>query len=222
MYTFSSNSCILNLNKENPNSGSYRSYLRLAKSGVEEPLTTYADHYTFNFAYNNAAYSKGAVFLAQLGYVIGEENLQKTIKKYYEDFKFKHPVPNDIKRTAEKVSGLQLDWYLNYWAKTTATIDYAVDRVDSNKITLKRVGKMPMPIDLKITYVDNTQEDFNIPLRMMLGAKPTSATILNDWSWTSPTYSFTTEKVIKSVEIDPSHLMADIDNTNNSFSIEKE
>jgi len=213
---------ILNQNKENPNAGSYRGYLRLVKSGAEEPLTTYADHYTYNFAYSNSAYSKGAVFLAQLGYVIGEDNLAKTIKKYFEDFKFKHPVPNDIKRTAEKVSGLQLDWYLNYWAQSTATIDYAVDDVSTDKITLKRIGKMPMPIDLKVTYNDGTHEDFYIPLNMMLGTKPTSATTLEAWSWVAPTYSFSTKKTIKSVEIDTSKLMADIDNTNNSFGIKKE
>ncbi|MET2983650.1 M1 family metallopeptidase [Aureibaculum conchae] len=213
---------VLNQNKENPNAGSYRGYLRLAKSGAEEPLTTYADHYTFNFAYSASAYSKGAVFLAQLGYVIGEENLKKTIKKYYEDFKFKHPVPNDIKRTAEKISGLQLDWYLNYFAQTTATIDYAIDNVTTNQITLKRIGKMPMPIDLKITYKDGSQENLYIPLRMMYGSKPTSATHLDAWSWVAPTYTFTAKKDVKSVEIDPLQLMADIDNTNNSFGVKKE
>ncbi|RPD96037.1 M1 family peptidase [Aureibaculum marinum] len=211
---------ILNQNKENPNAGSYRGYIRLVKSGLEEPLTTYADHYTYNFAYGAAAYSKGAVFLAQLGYVIGEENLEKTIKKYYQDFKFKHPTPNDIKRTAEKVSGLQLDWYLTYFVKTTASIDYAIESANDNKIILKRVGKMPMPIDLEVTYTDGSTENFYIPLRMMLGKKPTSATILKDWSWTSPTYSLTTTKTIKTVEIDPSGLMADVDSTNNSFGIE--
>ena len=212
---------ILNQKKDNPNAGSYRGYLRLAKSGAEEPMTTYADHYTHNFAYSNAAYSKGAVFLAQLGYVIGEENLKKTIKKYFDDFKFKHPTPNDIKRSAEKVSGLQLDWYLNYWAQTTATIDYAVGSVDTNKITLNKVGKMPMPIDLVVTYTDGTKENFYIPLKMMLKGKPTEATTLNYWSWTAPTYTFNTKKAVKSIQIDPKNLMADIDSTNNSFGIEK-
>ncbi|MBJ2175988.1 M1 family metallopeptidase [Aureibaculum sp. A20] len=210
---------ILNQDKENPNAGSYRGYIRLAKSGVEEPLTTLADHYTFNYSYSNSAYSKGAVFLAQLGYIIGKENLEKTLKKYFEDFKFKHPTPNDIKRTAEKVSGIQLDWYLTYFTKTTATIDYAVDNVDTNQITLKRIGKMPMPIDLKVTYTDGTDENFYIPLKMMLGSKPTTATPLSSWSWTAPTYSFSAKKAVKSVEIDPSHLMADIDDTNNNFGL---
>jgi aminopeptidase N len=33
------------------------------------------------------------VFLSQLRYVIGEEKLAETIKRYYNDFKFKHPTP---------------------------------------------------------------------------------------------------------------------------------
>jgi len=213
---------VLNQNKENPNAGSYRGYFRLAKSGAEEPLTTYADHYTYNYSYSSSAYSKGAVFLAQLGYIIGEENLEKTIKKYFDDFKFKHPTPNDIKRTAEKVSGIQLDWYLNYFTQTIATIDYAVDNVSADQISLKRIGKMPMPIDLKVTYNDGTNENFYIPMNMMLGTKPTTATKLEAWSWVAPTYTFSAKKAIKSVEIDPSQMMADIDRTNNNFGITTE
>jgi len=45
---------------------------------------------------------------------------------------------------------------------------------------------------------------------MMRGNKPTSATILKDWSWANPIYRFEVLKEIKSVEIDPSKLMADI------------
>ena len=49
------------------------------------------------------------------------ENVKKSLKKYYEDFKFKHPTPNDFQRVAEKVSGIQLDWYLNEWIETYST-----------------------------------------------------------------------------------------------------
>ena len=76
---------------------------------------------------------------------------------------------------------------------------------------------MPMPIDVTVTYSDESQEEFNIPLRMMRGEKPTAATILKDWTWAHPTYTFSVDKEIKSVEIDPAGLMADIDKTNNKF-----
>ena len=206
---------IMSMNKKNPYKGSYGSYLGLAKSGKEQPLTTHADRYDYNRAYGASAYSKGEVFLAQLEYVIGKENVEKTLKKYFTDFKFKHPTPNDIKRTAEKVSGIHLDWYLTDWAQTTNTIDYGVKGINGSKVILERIGRMPMPIDLTVNYVDGTSENFYIPLRMMRGEKPTNATKKADWAWAYPSYTLETGKAVKSVEIDPSQLMADIDRDNN-------
>ncbi|WP_159018759.1 M1 family metallopeptidase [Algibacter sp. L3A6] len=206
---------IMDEGKENPLANAYKGYIYLANSGKEQPLTTHSDRYAYNRSYSIAAYSKGAVFLSQLGYVIGAENLKKTIKKYYTDFSFKHPKPLDIVRTAERVSGLELDWYLIDFGQTTNTIDYSVKAIEGNNITLERIGLMPMPIDLKVTYVDGTSEDFYIPLQMMRGEKPTTATIVSDWAWAYPTYSFDAKKAVKTVEIDPSGLMADVDSSNN-------
>ncbi|WP_179337471.1 M1 family metallopeptidase [Winogradskyella ludwigii] len=203
----------------NPLAGSYRGYLSLANSGVEQPLTTHSDRYASNGVYGAAAYSKGAVFLAQLGYVIGDDNLDKTIKKYYKDFSFKHPKPFDIIRTAERITDFELDWYFIDFAQTTNTIDYGVKSVQGNSITLERIGLMPMPIDLSVTYTDGSTEDFYIPLQMMRGEKPTSATIINDWAWAMPTYSFDTKKEVKSVEIDSSQMMADNHRDNNVFNL---
>ncbi|WP_308991721.1 M1 family metallopeptidase [Mariniflexile litorale] len=208
---------IMNDDKTNPTESAYRSYIALAKSGKEQPLTTHADRYNFNGTYGASAYSKGEVFLAQLGYVIGDENLKQTIKKYFIDFAFKHPTPNDIIRTAEKVSGLELDWYLTDFAQTTNTIDYGIKNIEGNNITLERIGLMPMPIDVTVTYTDGKTEDFYIPLQMMRGEKPTKATLIKDWAWAYPTYTFTTKKTVKSVEIDPTNMMADIEKKNNKM-----
>lgn len=200
-----------------PNSNGYGGYYYVVKNGIEEPLTTHADRFNTNRAFSTGSYTKGSMFVSQLNYIIGEENVQIFLKKYFDDFKFKHPTPNDVKRVAEKVSGLELDWYLNEWIETTHTIDYAIAKVENNSITLARVGQMPMPIDLTVTYVDGTSENFNIPLRMMRGNKPTTATILKDWTWAHPTYTFSTSKEIKSVVIDSLEMMADIDKSNNTF-----
>lgn len=207
---------ILNKQMKNPNESSYKNYIALANSGYEQPLTTHADRYRYNQVYSISAYSKGAVFLAQLGYVIGEEQLKETIKKYFKDFAFKHPTPNDIIRTAEKISGLELDWYLIDFGQTTNTIDYGVKAVKGNKITLERIGLMPMPIDLTVTYTDGNTENFYIPLQMMRGEKPTSATLISDWAWAYPTYTFTVSKPVARVQIDPKEAMADINKANNS------
>ena len=215
---------------ENPFAGSYRGYQYLIKSGKEQPQTTHSDRYEFNSAYSIAAYSKGSIFLSQLGYIIGQDKLMETLKKYYTDFKFKHPTPNDIKRTAEKVSGLQLDWYLMDWTQTTNTIDYAIQEVvaedlENTTVVLERKGLMPMPLDILVVYQDGSQETFYVPLRMMRGGKENpypsiERTVLPNWAWAYPSYEFTISKPyqsIKAIQIDPSGLMADADLDNNSL-----
>ncbi len=210
--------------------GSYKSYLNLAKSGMEEPASTHSDHYNTNFAYGAAAYSKGAVFMSQLGYIVGDSIRDKILMAYYNTWRFKHPNPNDFIQVAEKLSGMELDWYKEYWINGTKTIDYSVGDIavvnNNTSITVKRIGKMPMPIDVLITFKDGTQEMHYIPLNLMYGEKPVEnkipRTVHEEWKWTHPEYSFTTSrqiKDIKSIEIDPSMRLADINRTNNKLVI---
>ncbi|SDB61605.1 hypothetical protein SAMN03097699_2624 [Flavobacteriaceae bacterium MAR_2010_188] len=209
------NEKVLNKTSDNPSAGLYRGYLRLAKSGLEEPLSTHSDHFDINGAYS--VYTKGGVFLSQLKYIIGEDNFDKTIKDYFNNWAFKHPDANDFIRIAEKTSGMNLHWYLSDWLNTTNTIDFGVKNIEGNKVEIERLGKTPMPIDLNVEYTDGTSEQFNIPLRDMRGNKPTESTILEDWAWAYPTYSFEAKKPIKCVTIDPNNLMADINPENNTF-----
>jgi len=209
-------------NSVNPFANAYRAYTYLATSGKEQPQSTHADRYNYNGAYSTSAYSKGTLFLSQLGYIIGEDNLDKTLKQYFNEWVFKHPKPMDIIRIAEKISGLELDWYLMDWTQTTNTIDYGIKSMVENgsntTINLERIGLMPMPLDIEVEFTDGTKQQFYIPLRMMFGNKPTEATILNDWAWAYPSFEFSIEKpksTIKSVIIDPKGFMADINKENN-------
>ena len=217
--------------EENPFKDIYSTYYKLVASGKEQPQTTHSDRYDENRSYSISSYFKGSIFLSQLGYIIGKDKLEETIKRYFQDFKFKHPTPNDIKRTAERVSGANLDWYLTDWTQTTNTIDYRIKEVKDNaektNVTLERIGRMPMPIDLSVEYTDGTSESFYVPLRMMSFEKenPNPAikrTILSDWAWANSTYEFTILKPktsIKKITIDPSGLMADVKQTNNIYEI---
>jgi hypothetical protein len=216
-------------NPENqfPNRGSYGGYINLAKSGLEEPMSTHADHFHTNFAYGAAAYSKGAVFMAQIGYVIGEKDLSKGLLRYFDEWKFRHPNPNDVIRVMEKVSGLELDWYKEYMLYTTKTIDYGIGDVKEaggkTTVELQRIGLFPMPIDLYVTYQDGSTEVYNIPLQIMRGAKPQDADgvtwiTAESWSWTHPTYILELSKgknQITKIEIDPTERLADINRDNN-------
>jgi hypothetical protein len=209
----------------------YNGYYALVKSGLEEPLTTHADHFNTNAAYSNAAYSKGAVFMEQLGYIIGAANRDKLLLEYYKQWHYKHPNSNDLVRLAENMSGIKLDWYKEYWCNTTKTVNYAIDSLWEDgavtKIRLKRIGHIPMPIDLQVTYRDGSTEMHYIPLNLMFGEKPNeNATqkreVHEEWRWTHPVYTIELKRKltdIKLAEIDPSKRMADVDQKNNRLEL---
>jgi hypothetical protein len=208
----------------------YDSYFSLVRSRLEEPLTTHADHFNTNYAYSIASYCKGSIFLEQLGYITGAATRDKILLEYYRLWKFKHPNASDFVRVAEKVSGMQLDWYKEYWVSTTKTIDYGIDSLweegNRTKIRLRMVGKMPMPVDVLLQYKDGSREMAYIPQYLMFGEKPAEdeipRTVFEPWKWTDPTYTFEVNRRLtdlKVVEIDASQRMADVDRTNNKLDL---
>jgi hypothetical protein len=209
--------------------GSYAGYMALAKSGLEEPASTHADHFNTNYAYSNAAYSKGATLLGLLGYVIGD-SVRDAVLLNYNTWKFKHPNANDFFRVAEKTSGIQLQWLKEYWVNSTKTIDYGLNDIQAGNNTaimsIQRLGKLPMPIEVLITYKDGTTELHYMPLDLMLGAKGAEGSVNRivhkSWQWVAPTYTFETSKplsALKSIEIDPSYRMPDLNRSNNKLEI---
>ena len=209
--------------------GAYRSYFSLVKSGKEEPLTTHADHYNLNAAYSPAVYSKGEVFMEQLGYIVGAPVRDNILLEYYKQWRFKHPNTTDFIRIAEKVSDMKLDWYKEYWINSTKTIDYSIDSLwEENGMTnvrIKRNGLMPMPIDVQLTFKDGSKEMHYVPLDLMYGLKPiedktVARKVYEPWHWTSETYIISTQKKLfdfTAVEIDPSQRMADVERKNNKL-----
>ena len=206
-----------------------RNFADFTQSGMEEPLATHADHYTTNTAYGAGSYTKGSVFLKQLEYIIGQEAFDKTMLRYFNEWKFKHPNTNDFIRVAEKQSGLELDWFKEYFINSTHTIDYGIAEVngDDKKSTIKleKLGVMPMPIDVLIETTDGEQILYTIPLRIMRGEKSNekffeSYNVAKDWPWTNAIYDLEVDipaSKIEAVVIDPTLRMVDINLENNVY-----
>lgn len=215
---------------QNPFGSTYKSYYNLIAKGMQEPLSTHSDHYLTNRAYSTSAYSKGSIFLTQLSYIIGWENMMKTLQEFYSQYKLTHPTPNDLKRTAEKVSGAVLDWYMIDFTQTNNTVDYAIQFVEElqkgqSLVTLERIGRAGMPLDILVTYQDGTMESFYVPYSSMHWVKPNpyvelERTVLDAWGWAQPQYKFIINKPkssIKSIMLDPSQFMADVNQENNIY-----
>jgi hypothetical protein len=207
----------------------YNDYVQITREGKEEALDTHADHYITNYAYGTAAYNKGEVYLAQLEHIIGTFHFRTGLLKYFDTWKFKHPNANDFLRIMEIQSGMELDWYNEYFVHSTKQIDYGIESLQSDgkstTITLKRVGDMIMPVEVEVKYLNGEYQTFVIPLDIMRGAKPADGysgkwSILSDWNWVDPTYTFEINigsDKIESITIDAEKGTADVNRKNNAI-----
>ncbi|NBC25943.1 MAG: M1 family peptidase [Bacteroidetes bacterium] len=226
---------LFNDGQGDPMVGRHQGYFRMVDAGMEEPMHIHADHYERNAAYGLASYTKGAMFLHQLGYVIGDDVLKRGLNRFYDEWQFKHPDGREFLRIMERESDMVLDWYYEYWIETTKTIDYGITAVQGGEesatdITLERAGLMPMPVDLEVELNDGTVHHYYIPLRIMWGQKENenpdiNRTVADDWRWVFPEYDLQIEvpvDEIARIEIDPTRRMADVNRDNNTWTGEAE
>ena len=214
----------------NPFVESLARYADFTKTGKEEPAVWLADHHDNGTAYSFASYVKGELFLVQLGYIIGEDNLNKVMLRYYDDWAMKHPTERDFMHIAQQVSGMDLKWFYNYWINMTKTIDYGIKNVkydgNSTTITLFNKGTMPMPIDFSILTKDKKVINYNIPLNMTHTWKKADIygpiQSLDYWPWTQQEYSFTIpygKEQISAMGIDFSQRLADVNPEDNYLEV---
>lgn len=210
----------------NPFVSSINSYIGFTKTGKEEPAVWLADHHDSGSAYSIASYMKGNLFLVQLGYIVGEQNLSLIMKEFFNQWKMKHPTERDFLHIAQKISGMDLKWFQHYWINTTKTIDYAIKNVkydaNSTTITLENKGGIPMPIDFSILTKDKKVVNYQIPMSMTHVWK--SKDIYGDfktldyWKWTQKEYTFTipyNKSQISALGIDFSQRLADVNQADN-------
>lgn len=225
--TFAQNIVLDSLRKRgsiNPHQRSYDSYIRYVTTKTEEPLTTHADHYTHNAGYGVASYSKGCVFLSQLEYIIGEEVFYTGMKRYFNEWKFKHPTPTDFKRVMEKTSGLELDWYFESWVETTKQIDYGISSViakgSKSHIVIEKKGGLHLPVEVTIESKGQVNT-YYIPAERMRGQKQSNSLIKKAaWPWAFPSYLLVINHQLSDIDrivIDQHHRTADIDTSNNIY-----
>ena len=207
--------------KANPFTATLDRYRNFVKRGIEEPAGWLGDHHDNGTAYSFASYYKGELFLVQLGYIIGEQNLALVMKEFYNQWHLKHPTDRDFMHIAQKISGMDLKWFHHYWINTTKTIDYAIKDIKygefATKVTLENKGSIPMPIDFSILTTDKKVVNYQIPLNMTHTWKQKD--IYGDfkteayWPWTQKEYTLTipyNKSQISALGIDFSQRLADV------------
>jgi aminopeptidase N len=184
------------------------SYLSVAGSDIEVPMMRHTDLVTPYGARTTAAYSKPAVLLRALEWVVGAETFRETLNDFTRDWLWGHPTPWDFFSAFELASGQGLGWFFTPWWFSTGVLDHAVVSVEgaetgSAVVTIENRGTIAVPAALSATTV---------------GGGSVSVIVAADaWLDGSPTLTITVEAVepIESVVLDPQHIFPDIDRANN-------
>jgi len=164
----------------------------------------------------NNAYNKPATGLNILREtVMGRELFDFAFKEYSQRWMFKHPTPEDLFRTMEDASAMDLDWYWRGWFYTTDRVDIALDTVITAEnergpgtyyqLDFSNVGGMLMPLVIQFDFADGSQEIKRVPAQIWS----------NNNLKTSKLFLF--EKEVAAITLDPNLETADCDTGNNHW-----
>jgi hypothetical protein len=96
----------------------------------DQPINTASDKLA-NYNYDVIAYLKAARWLQQVEAYVGKEQFNAAMKQYYEQWKFRHPYPEDFRRSVETATG-----------KSLATFYAALDTTETRKTVFEKNRKL--------------------------------------------------------------------------------
>ena len=124
------------------------------------------------FQFGSNAYGKPATGLNILRETImGRELFDHAFKTYAQRWMFKHPTPEDLFRTMEDASAVDLDWFWRGWFYSTDYVDIGIKDVKQYYVSLEptqelkdfvaKRGRFLRDMGPFIYLVDETHKEFN-------------------------------------------------------------
>lgn len=160
-----------------------------------------------------SGYQKPALMMRTLRFeVLGQQRFDDAFRAYIKAWAFKHPTPADFFRVMRDESGMNLDWFWREWIYTTARLDQSVDSVtngpDGARVIIGNRGTMVMPAELSLTFANGSTEMVSLPVEM--------------WNLGNTfTYRVPGDRSVVAAEVDPRHVLPDIDRSNNVWRVRR-
>ncbi len=152
----------------------------------------------------------GLVLLREV--ILGHDRFDYAFRHYIADWAFKHPTPWDFFRAMDNGAGEDLSWFWRGWFEHNWQLDQAVEGVkyvkddpaDGAEITIANLRRLPMPVLAEVIEVSGRTQRIRLPVE-----------IWEDGG--THTFRVNTTHELKSVILDPDHLLPDVNRANNAW-----
>jgi Peptidase family M1 domain len=134
-------------------------YLITARNYNDQPIQLPSDYYS-SINYGAIVYKKSALAFNYLMNYLGEETMNACMANYFEEWKFKHPQPEDIQESFERTTNKDLNWFFDRLVNTKERVDYKVMRAkrhatlgsskDGLKVRVKNTGEIASPFSVDV------------------------------------------------------------------------
>ncbi|MDT8067202.1 MAG: M1 family aminopeptidase [Terriglobia bacterium] len=130
------------------------------------PLGQVATLNPFDPVFQSLVTDKGGMIFHMLRYVVNENNFDKIMRTFFQEYAGKSVTTADLKSVCEKVTGQQMTWFFSQWLDSTGAPEF------KNKYTIYRIAKgfrvvgeisqdldlFRMPVQLKIETDGKTEQ----------------------------------------------------------------
>ncbi len=120
-------------------------WLARARINLEQPVNLAAPEYSGE-DYNIIIYNKGAQGFTWLRAYLGDVLFDSIMHDYYNTWKYKHPLPDDLRNIFESGTDKDLAWFFDDFLGTTRRLDYKLIRSESRKLLIKNRGELTGPL----------------------------------------------------------------------------
>ena len=189
--------------------------INFMRSGHDENISRSSYLYKNGSAYRLNAYTKPALMLTELKYVLGDSMYYAALQHYYDKWKLKHVNETRFLDAIEEYVGAELDWFFDPWLHTTRHLDYGISsfkKISNNtsswtvELGIKNKGTRFLPLLVETTFEDGSTD--------------------RRW-WTNhlwrfeDTLSYAVDKKPVAVTLDPDVQTVDLDYRNNTTRMKK-
>lgn len=139
---------------------------QVSRLGYTMPMATRTDQaaglpayeYT-NMGYGGDVYGKTPAYLTLLSEYMGVDDFSEAMRDYYDQWKFKHPQPEDFEAIMTKHTQKDISWFFADGLHSDKGVDFAVGKVkhtaEGSTVSLKNKTGIQLPVPLVVDSNDH-------------------------------------------------------------------